>query len=164
MKRFLLFVAFIVALMVSSYTWGATWYVDGWNGDDSNGGTGLEDEFLTIRRALNHCSNSDSIRIVGPFAEAYWDTSFGGGDSWDTNGAYDWRLQISVHKSNVTLYGVATEGNLPIIYSYSNSDTTAYTMRIDNTGNKVDNIKFDGYYDSENVNTHDVIYMSINIF
>jgi hypothetical protein len=163
MKRLFLLVVFVVPLIMATTIQGATWYVDGWNGLDTNDGTGPDQNaFLTIRRALNECSNGDSIHIVGPFVEAPWDTSYGGGDTWDTNNGDDWRHQISIYKSNITLYGVAVEGNLPVIYGYSPNDSTSYVLRIDNTSNKVDNIKFDGYYDvaEESVYTHDVIYMT----
>ena len=158
MKRLLFIVVFAVSLMVSSYAWGATWYADGWNGDDSFSGAESDSAFATIRVALNRCSNGDTIQLVGPFVEAPWDTTHGGTNDWDKDPR---KLQISVDKSNITLLGMEIEGNLPIIYSYSpgeTSDHTEYTMRIDNTGNEINNIKFDGYYDSDYVNTHDVIF------
>jgi len=165
MKRIIpLLSLFMCILLMSGAAWGATWYVDGWNGDDSNGGTNIEnDAFETIRRGLNRCSNGDTINLVGEFAEAPWDTL------WDANGN-DWdkdtrTIQISVDKSNLTIHGVEVEGELPVIYGYSPdapSEHNDYLMRIDNTGNKLEYIKFDGYYDvtDEFVYNHDVIYMT----
>lgn len=163
MKRFIPLLSLILCVVFSSAIWAATWYVDGWNGDDSNGGTGTNDAFETIKRALDRSSNGDTIRLVGEFAEAPWDTLYdANGAAWDSTSR---TIQISVDKSNLTLFGVEVEGELPTVYGYSPdapSEHNDYLMRIDNTGNTVVYIKFDGYYEDidELVYNHDGIFMT----
>lgn len=169
MKRFIPLLSLIICLIFSSAIWAANWYVDGWNGDDSNGGTSDQDAFETIKRALDRCSNGDTIRLFGEFAEAPWDTTWGGGNGWDNSTR---TIQISVDKSNITLtnyIGVSPPYDVPVIYGYSPDapdEHNDYVLRIDNTGNTIEKIKFDGYYwDSGqstwlDVYTHDVIFMT----
>ena len=159
MKRFIPLLSLIICVVFSSAIWAATWYVDGWNGVDTNSGTSANDAFETIRRALNRSSNGDTIRLVGEFVEAPWDTLWDEyGRSWDSSTK---TLQISVDKSNLIIYGVEVSGELPTIYGYSPDDNLDFVMRIDQTGNTVEYIKFDGYYDEVgggDVSTYNVLY------
>ena len=160
MKRIIpLLSLFMSILLMSGTAWGATWYVDGWAGDDSNDGDSSEEAFETIRRGLNRCSNGDTIKLYGELVEAPWDTTWSGSNPWDSA---ERTIQISVDKSNLTITNYVS--NTPVIYGYSPdapNDDNDYIMRIDNTGNTFEMILFDGYYDDVgggDVWTYFVIY------
>ena len=83
MKRRFLFILLIVSLSLSSFAWGASWYVDPDTGDDEGDGS-LGSPFLTIKRALDACSNGGTIKLFdGSYVEAARDTSYSGDDPWD---------------------------------------------------------------------------------
>jgi len=148
-----------MCIFLSSAVWGASWYIDGWDGDDSNDGTNMSTEaFATIKRALDRCSNNDTIVIQGEFLEAPRDTSYGG-SSWDGSVL----AQIFVDKSNITLTKIANPLIEGTIYAYTPDDSLQFVMRIDNTYNTIEDLKFDGYHMDNNYNyayTHNVLYMT----
>ena len=157
MKRGLLITTLIVSLLLSSFAWGAPWYVDPDDGDDDGDGS-LGVPYQTIKRALDDCSSGDTIELMdGNFVEAARDTSFSGSGAWDNN--VTWRLQIAVNKSNVT---IRQYSGTPSIIGYDSEDDLNYIMRIDNTTVKVQNIKFDGYNvaASDTVEVNDAIYIT----
>ena len=51
-------------LVVNSAGSGTTWYVDGANGSDTNGGTGWSDAFATIGKALSMAADGDTILVA----------------------------------------------------------------------------------------------------
>ncbi|MFC1607929.1 hypothetical protein ACFL47_08160 [Candidatus Latescibacterota bacterium] len=155
MKKLISYFAILSILIAGSTAWAATIYVDGWNGLDTNSGADSDNALATIKRALDKCSNGDTIKLYGDFTEAPRDTSYSGGTSWDG----DVLAQIFVDKSNLTLTNYVS--NTPQIFGYSPSDTLQYVVRIDNTGNTIEKIEFDGYHSTYgDVYTHNGIYMT----
>ena len=160
MKRIIPLLSLFMCILLSSAVWGASWYIDGWDGDDSNDGTNMSTEaFATIKRALDRCSNGDNIYLKGEFLEAPRDTSYSGGDPWDG----DVLAQIFVDKSNLNMTRNSGEPFIPVIYGYSPDDSLQYVVRISSTGNTIEDIKFDGYdtwqWNGE-VYTHNGVYMT----
>ena len=164
MKRGLLFTILIVSLLLSSFAWGNPWYVDP-NGDDSI--LPIENDennpWQTIKRALDYCSSGDTIELLdGSYVEAVWDTSYSGAGDWKDNVGGDWKLQISVDKSSVTLRKYSGNSSKPSIIGYDNSENLNYIMRIDNSTVKLQNIIFDGYNTatSDSVDVNDAIFIT----
>ncbi|MCE5252479.1 right-handed parallel beta-helix repeat-containing protein [bacterium] len=142
MRRSLFFMSTIAIFLCAATIWGATWYVDGWDGSDTHYGTNMStDAFKTLKRALNRCNNGDTIALKGEFLETPRDTTYSGSGGWDSTV----RAQIFVDKSNITMIRNTGEPFIPVIYGYSPDDSLQYVMRIDNAGNTIEDIKFDGY-------------------
>ena len=95
-----------------------------------------------LKERLTAAAMVDTIIIQGEFLETPRDTLYAGSSGWQGNKF----CQIFVDKSNITL----TKINNPLIegtiYAYSLDDSLDFVMRIDNTYNTIEDLKFDGYH------------------